>query len=224
MQENTTQDWPGLHKFLMSAGSWPQKNRQREKIAISSYCKFYIKILEEQSGPFVPSFYVWRKLLDFSLYAAKVESATNWSLVHRCCKALLSHQKISQIKTDDKFLQVGLDVAEKMRDPQMAADVICSTSMSQGFNAYGDAVDESGSHQKIPPSIYMKAVQLCVDCGMPSLGDRILSHSSQNNPNIPAKFLSDMHTLVLTGYARNGDAEKTGHIFNQMKMAQLRLR
>jgi pentatricopeptide repeat protein len=131
---------------------------------------------------------------------------------------------MSSDKMDSKFFKATLHIAEKMRDPQIAADIICGANIGQDYEAHGSKSVDSISNQRIPPSVYMQAIRLCVDCGLPSLGDRILSNASQNNPKMPSRALGDMHTLVLTGYAQSGDTEKAGHVFNQMKMSHLTLR
>lgn len=158
-----------------------------------------------------------------SMYATRVESAENWTLVHRCCQALISHRAMSKDRLDDKLLQIGLDVAEKVKDPKMAAEFISYLSES----TFPNFTSEEGStapalHNNVSPNTYLRAIKLSVDCGMPSIGDKILTQCSK--ADLPSKSLGDMYTLVLTGYARNGDVEKAQHLFGQMRTAQLNVR
>ena len=76
---------------------------------------------------------------------------------------------------------------------------------------------------RISPSSYIKAINLCIECGKQSLGDKIPAHGCKSD--LPSSALSDMHTLVLTGYARGGDSEKkASHVFEQMRLSNLKLR
>lgn len=219
-------DWPGLHKFLMNATVWPRRNREGKQIAIASYCENVICILEDKTEKqFVPSLHVWKKLLTLSMHAAKAESDTNWLLVHKCCRALISHREMSEDNLDERLLSVGLDAAEKMKDPQLAADLICRTRAEPIFKHDLDELDyeENPTANRTPlrvsPSTYVRAIKLCIRNGMPSEGDRILAHCLKND--LPSKALGDMHTLVLTGYARTGDVGKAKHLFQQLRKTQI---
>lgn len=218
------QPLPGLHKFLMNASTWPQRNRQRKQISISSYCESVIRIFEEDSGSFNPSIHIWKQLLSLSLYAARAESNKNWPLAHRCCQAIFSHSNSSQGNIDNKLLQTGIDVAEKMRDPGMTADIICNTNLSPSVHTFDNESSEGSIHQSIPLNSYTKAIKFCVDCGKPSQAERILSHAQESGRSIPSEVLSNIYTLVLKGYARNGDAEKSLHVFDEMKAGEMQMR
>lgn len=208
----------------MNATIWPKRSREGHKLAISSYCENIIRILEDSGErQFIPSLHVWKKILALAMYTAKVESDTNWSLVHRCCRALISHRDMSEENIDDRLLSIGLDAAQKVKDPKLAADLICSTRAGSIFQY--DEIDAGGnpssksSMSRVSPSTYFKAIKLCVDNKKPCEGNRILIHCLKND--LPSKVLGDMHTLVLTGYARNGDVKQAKALFDGMQMAQI---
>jgi len=208
----------------MNATSWPKRSREGRKLAISSYCENVIRILENSGeGQFTPGLHVWKKILTLSMYTAKVESDSNWSLVHRCCRALISHRDMSEENIDDGLLSIGLDAAQKVKDPKLAADLICSTRAGSilqydEMNAGGNPSSKSFV-SRVSPNTYFKAIKLCVDNEMPCEGNRILTHCLKND--LPSKVLGDMHTLVLTGYARNGDVEKAKALFDEMQMVDI---
>jgi len=220
-----------LEDFLLQAVSWPRNNREGKKIAVSSYCEAIVDILEKQDGFKTPSYRVWRRLLTFAVYTAR-ESPDNWKLVQRCCQALISHRDWSSNSIDDRLLDIGLEVAERTRDPQIAAEMISNTEISHydimeeidnDSLVFHPVEEKTGNDRKfrISPSSYIKAINLCIECGKPSLGDKILAHGCKSD--LPSSALSDMHTLVLTGYARGGDSEKASHVFEQMRLSNLKM-
>ena len=173
-------------------------------------------------------------MLNFALHSAK-ESPANWGLVQRCCHALVNHREMTEELIDDRLLQAALEVADRMRDPLIATEIICKTCTNSYTHLHGNDIQSSDdwrqvedkswvitSPTKISPQSYVKAIGLCISCRQPSLADKILEHSSR--AGLPKAILSDMHALVLTGYVRNGDSEKASHIFDQMKTGGLNLR
>ncbi len=222
----------------MSAVNWPRRSRQGRKLSVESYCEAMVNVLggEDRTSSYSPSFHVWRKMLNFALYTAN-ESPAKWELAQKCCHALVNHPEMHEERMDDGLLKAGLEVADRMRDPVIATEIICKTGTNTHthldtndlfsnesvfeWHPVEDSLEET-KLTKISPSSYMKAIKLCIECGQPSLADKILSHSSRTG--LPKTILSDMHSLVLTGYAKNGDSEKASHIFDQMKMTGLNMR
>jgi len=202
-----------LNSFLISAISWPLKNRQGKRVSTFSYYSELVDILmnRQSSGHFFRP-QIWNKLLNTTFRLSKSETESYWHLAQMCCYALLENKQI-QVN-----LELGLEISLNMNDP----DIICRlidkveadpwTSNSETFRTH----DEKPEFLKVPINTYMKAIKLCIETNKPSLADQILSHATRSK--VPSALLTNLYTLVMTGYVQNGDYQKAEHMFHQMDL------
>lgn len=219
IEENNTES-QDLERFLYNASVWPKYKRDGSKIVLGSYLDRMADILDYmKSQEYFVSIRIWKRLLGLSAHVARTESESNWSTVHRCCRALISYEDFPK-KFNERLLLLGLLASEKMRDPQLAADLICHSSTQTSSEHGMDSmrwpnVVTSNARVAISPKTYMKAIKLCIDSGFPAQGERILRHCYQIN--LPPKVLSDMYAMVLAGYVQNGDTKNVENLFYNVK-------
>jgi pentatricopeptide repeat protein len=132
---------------------------------------------------------------------------------------------MNEYRMNTKIVKVGLQVAELTKDPKLAADIICGIGINQSqhddlFNNDGEVKDTNSiavhnSFPSIPPSTYLKTINMCIGAGHINSADRILRHCMRNT--IPRNTLDNLYLLVLNGYAQYGDLTSTEKMFHEMK-------
>lgn len=223
--EENKAEHKSLNRFLLNASDWPKYKRDGTKIVLGSYLNSFAKILDsmERQEYFV-SIVVWKKLLGFLAHVAQTESESNWSTVHKCCRTLISNKDFSKY-LNERLILLGLEASEKMKDPHLAADLICCSNTFSSSEHVMDSFERpKGAMQiasmGISPKTYIKAIKLCIDNGIPMEAERILKHCYQSN--LPPKVLSDMYAAVLAGYVRIGDTENIETLFSNVKSSCIR--
>lgn len=208
-----------LHTFLMSAISWPLKNRQGKRVITISYYSELVDILTDRqsSGHFFRP-QIWSKLLTTTFRLSNSETHSYWHLAEKCIYALLENR---QVQVNPRFLDLGLEISLKMKNP----DIICRLIDKIEIDPRTNDSELLQTHQvksqflKVPINTYMKAIKLCIETNKPSFADKILSHATRSK--VPSAILSNLYTLVMTGYVQNGDNEKAEHMFHQMDLVGL---
>ncbi len=124
---------------------------------------------------------------------------------------------------DATIVKIGLQVAELTKDAKLAADIICCVDVnkkrlgsSDEFSQIDDYENPTSYQSSIPPLTYAKMIKMCIEAGCINSADRILRHSMRSiSPS--NKVLSNLYSLVLSGYAQSGDLQSTEKMFNEMK-------
>lgn len=211
-----------FNSILFSAINWPRNNREGRKIVTSSYYESIIDFLDKCDDSQV-SFYIWKKLLSVTVNVAKFESFESWALVHRCCRALLNHNEMNEVRMDATILRIGLQVAEITKDPKLAGEVVRAVGINEKAQKNDDEFDQSQNYEmphqpsfpNIPPSTYAEMIKMCIEAGCNKSADGILRHSIRcidpsNN------MLGNLYSLVMNGYAQSGDLQNTEKMLDEM--------
>ncbi len=209
----------GVNSFLKSAIRWPRKNREGRNIATSSYYESLVEIFESNDH-FQINVKLWKMLLSATVNVAKFESFENWALVHRCFRAILDHEGMSTYKLDAPTVKVGLQVAELTNDTKLAADIICSVDVSEQESCSSNPfLSSEKASIKIPLSTYTNTITICINNGDMDAASTILRHLGSNN--ISKGNLGILYSLVLNGYAKQGNILQTQHILDEMEALAL---
>jgi pentatricopeptide repeat protein len=144
---------------------------------------------------------MWKNLFFRTSRIAQVESFDMWALVHKCCNEILNHPDMNTFKMDPKIIKVGLQTAEVMNDPELAAKIVSK-------------IDVNNRNTALPLNVYVKLITMCVQNQKSESAKKILQHCKQIG--IPTENLRKLKLIVLNGYAQLGDLENTKKMFDDM--------
>jgi len=83
----------------------------------------------------------------------------------------------------------------------------------------------NNNHRRLPPSLYLNAIRLCIGCRENDLAYRILARCSSStgeeegsgSSKFAEPIVSELYTVIMAGYAKVGDLERTERMFDEMK-------
>ena len=178
---------------------WPTKDRRGQKVDTTSLLESLLDVLTEQRvyklGP-----KVWQS---FIIQASKGASQhrERWVLVRRAFEQLFSQKPSYQISP--KFLKVGLNASESLREPALAADLMARVLTSR-------------RRVELPISDIVRGLEVCVENGDLDSARMIVDKADALGDTIPNVMSHRMFSLLLKGYAAKGDSESAQALVYEM--------
>mmetsp|Transcript_2303 Transcript_2303/g.3233 ORF Transcript_2303/g.3233 Transcript_2303/m.3233 type:complete len:644 (+) Transcript_2303:588-2519(+) len=232
IEENGNTNPRGTNFFLLSAISWPEKNRDGKKAELLSYFNDLLDVLEyyeyyDGKSHYYPGFQVWKALMLATSRGTSNRAKAERKIVQRCSKAFLKfvkgkgHKAVTNDEDRHILFKIGLEAAESQGDAQLALDI---TSWAENKNVM-DSVSCETLHKivtPIPLIAYSRAVSVCVNSGKPDLAEQVLDGAYNSIVKCETRYwqlnnLSRVCASVIAGYAARGDSEGATRILKKMK-------
>jgi pentatricopeptide repeat protein len=191
---------------------------------------------------YTPPLNIWNKLL-LSIYTIRTMDDHNkekqFLAMQKCCHGLLqvsslsssSSSSLNSSQEQHQIIKIGLETAEAMNDPQLAASMalwalsrIDDVHLDRTHTLDGSSTVKDNKFLErhtiyLPPELILRSLKLCVFQGRVDLAEKIWLEVIDERRSLswPKSILSDIHTMLLTGYAKVGQITKAEKLLEDMR-------